>query len=388
MQPAAPLLRLLFRDDRPPTSPTGGKTMRTRPILSVLTVLFLLAAAPAAFAGDHVRDFTFDANHLVVANLVGAIDVVPATGDAFRVTVHVRGEDAAEGLVQVVVDEGSRTRLAIEFPVEEHDDYVYPELGRNSKTTIHIGDEDDGSWIKKMLPGIYGKKVTVKGRGNGLEIWADVTVEVPRGRELEVLHGVGRISAGDLAADLVLDSHAGPIEVAAVEGDVLCDTGSGSVKAHGVRGDLTADTGSGSVHVSDCEGPEILVDTGSGSVRVETVDCGELVVDTGSGSVTARGIQADSANIDTGSGSVELHLDRLGPGRFVVDTGSGGIDLVLPPGASARVVAATGSGRIRNEVEGADVRHQERDELDMTVGAGDARVSLDAGSGSVTISGG
>jgi hypothetical protein len=52
------------------------------------------------------------------------------------------------------------------------------------------------------------------------------------------------------------------------------------------------------------------------------------------------------------------------------------------------VTADTGSGRVRNEIDGADVRHMERDELDMTVGAGDARVSLDAGSGSVTISGG
>ena len=108
--------------------------------------------------------------------------------------------------------------------------------------------------------------MTVKGRGNGLEVWADVTVGVPRGRELEVQHGVGRISAVDVKADLVLDSHAGPIEVTSVEGDVLCDTGSGSVKAHGVRGDLTA---------------------------------------------------------DTGSGSVELVLDRMGDGKFVIDTGSG-----------------------------------------------------------------
>jgi hypothetical protein len=362
--------------------------MRSRFLTPFLTILILAAALSAASAAEYTRDFTFDARELVVANLVGAIEVVSADGDEFRVTVHVRGDDATEDLVGFVVDEGSKTRLAIEFPVEDHDDYVYPELGRNSETTIHIGDDDSGSWVKKMLSGIYGKKVTVKGRGNGLEVWADVTVGVPRGRELEVQHGVGRISAVDVKADLVLDSHAGPIEVTSVEGDVLCDTGSGSVKAHGVRGDLTADTGSGSVHVSDCEGPGVLVDTGSGGVTIAGVDCGELVVDTGSGSVEARGIKADSARIDTGSGGVELVLDRMGTGRFIVDTGSGSIDLVLPAGASARVTADTGSGRIHNEVAGSVVRLRERDELEMVVGAGDARVSLDAGSGSVTIRGG
>jgi hypothetical protein len=61
---------------------------------------------------------------------------------------------------------------------------------------------------------------------------------------------------------------------------------------------------------------------------------------------------------------------------------------VLPAGASARVTADTGSGRIHNEVAGSVVRLRERDELEMVVGAGDARVSLDAGSGSVTIRGG
>jgi len=360
---------------------------------TLLTLLALAALVPAvvpsaAAAGEFARDFTFDGDKLVVANLVGWVEVVPAAGDAFHVTVNVRGADAAEGLLEFAVTEGGKDRLAVQFPLDEHREYVYPELGRDSRTTIHVGDDDSGSWLKKVLSGIYGKKVTVRGHGDGLEVWADITVEVPRGRELEVLHGVGRISAAGVSADLVLDTHSGPIAVRDVTGAVLCDTGSGSVEAGGVRGDLTVDTGSGSVEVRDCEGKEILVDTGSGSVDIDGASCDKLAVDTGSGSVRARGVRTESATIDTGSGSVELRLDGMGKGRFLVDTGSGGIDLVLPAGASAHVVAETGSGRIRNEINGAEVRHQERDELDMTIGGGDASVTLDAGSGSVTISGG
>ena len=363
--------------------------MRRRGSLFALTILVLSLTVPAAvLAGEFTRDFSFDSDKLVVANLVGEVEVVSAAGDDFKVTANVRGGDADEALLNFLVDEGSKTKLAVQFPIEDHDDYIYPELGRNSKSTIHIGDDDSGSWIKKVFSGIYGKKVTVKGRGNGLEMWADIRIEVPRGREVEVLHGVGRIAAADVQADLVLDTHSGPIEAVGIDGDLLCDTGSGSVSVESVKGDVNVDTGSGSVTGSDIEGGEVLVDTGSGSVKLETVDCHKLDVDTGSGLVDARGIRTDSARIDTGSGSVELVLERMGDGKFVIDTGSGSIDLVLPSDASAHVTADTGSGRVRNEIKGADVRHMERDELDMTVGDGDARVSLDAGSGSVTISDG
>jgi len=104
--------------------------------------------------------------------------------------------------------------------------------------------------------------------------------------------------------------------------------------------------------------------------------------------VKARRIGADKAKIDTGSGSAELNLDRMGDGEFIIDTGSGSIKLVLPEGASARITADTGSGKVHNEIAGAKIRHKERDEIDMTVGDGDAKVTLDAGSGSITISGG
>ena len=74
-----------------------------------------------------------------------------------------------------------------------------------------------------------------------------------------------------------------------------------------------------------------------------------------------------------------------GAAKVSLDTGSGGIELVLPADASARIMADTGSGSVRNKVDGADVAVAERDELEMTVGAGAARVTLDAGSGSITV---
>ena len=364
------------------------KSHRLVPPVAPMAFLFLfILLAGAAQAAEFEREFTFTGKELLVSNMIGKVEVVAGSSDAFRVLVSVRGGDAAEGLLEFVTEEGNKSILAIKFPLADHTKYIYPELGRNSSATITFREEGDhgGSWLKKVFSGFSGKKVTVKGKGNGLELWTDVTIEVPARRILEVRHGVGKIMADGLEADLSLDTHSGPISVENLKGDLLADTGSGQVAALNVEGDVNIDTGSGSVRVSHCRGSEVLVDTGSGSVEVETVSCKYLLVDTGSGGVEARGVEADKAKIDTGSGSVFLQLDRMGDGHFVIDTGSGGIELVLPVVASARITADTGSGSVRNKVQGADVKMMARDELEMTVGAGTARVTLDAGSGSITV---
>ena len=352
--------------------------------MAFLIVFTLLAGA--ALAAEFEKEFTFDGKELLISNMIGAIKIKEGSSDAFQVLVSVRGEDASEGLLDFIIHEDGNA-LAIKFPLDEHTKYTYPPLGRNSSTSIHFRDDDDhdGSWLKKVFSGFGGKKITVKGKGNGLEMWADVTIEVPARHILEVRHGVGEIQASGLEADLTLDTHSGPISVENLQGDLLADTGSGRVAALNVDGEVNIDTGSGSVRVGNCSGSEVKVDTGSGSVEAEKIDCKYMLIDTGSGRVEARAIKADKAKIDTGSGSVVLQLDRMGDGRFVIDTGSGSIELILPGDASARIMADTGSGSVRNKVDGADVTVAARDELEMTVGSGKARVTLDAGSGSITV---
>jgi hypothetical protein len=49
------------------------------------------------------------------------------------------------------------------------------------------------------------------------------------------------------------------------------------------------------------------------------------------------------------------------------------------------VEAATGSGGIRVDLEGAKVHRLEDDQAEIEIGAGDARVTLDTGSGRIRI---
>ncbi len=378
---------------------------RLVPVLALLLIVACLSPAFGATDGLQ-RDFTFSGSTLTVINMIGHIEVVPATGTDFQVTAWIKGDDAEENLLKFTQNSGDESTLLVQFPVEDHQEYVYPELGKGGRTTITYRDDESKHepWLKRLLAGLTSKRVTVRGRGEGLEVWADLTISVPAGGNLKVIERVGEISARDIEGNLDLDTSSGAIRARDIRGNLIADTGSGSVEASGIKGEVVIDTGSGSVTAVDVDGPrldadtgsgsvdlkrinahKIHVDTGSGGVRIEQAKCVKLAVDTGSGEVKARGISADRAVIDTGSGSVDLDLDHMGEGRFEVDTGSGGINLMLPADASARIVADTNNGGVVCKVEGAKILRKERNEMEIAIGGGKAQVSLDAGSGAIRI---
>ncbi len=362
--------------------------------------------AGSALATDIQQEFTFSGSNLTVINMIGQVEVVPSTGEDFTVRVSVEGSDAVEGLLTFDQQEAKKPRLLVQFPLDEYKDYVYPELGRNGRATITYGEDEprEESWLKRIIAGVTCKRVTVRGRGKGLEVWADITIGVPAGGKLKVIDRVGEIVAKgiegdldldtsqgairamDIRGDLVADTGSGAVEVARVQGEVLVDTGSGSVSVELVRGpNVDVDTGSGSVELKKITAARVRVDTGSGGVNIDEVESKKLSVDTGSGGVRAEGISTDGALIDTGSGSVDLVLVRMGSDRFEVDTGSGSINFVMPRNASAHIGAETSSGGIRCRIEGAKILHKERNEMEIVIGSGEARVTLDAGSGTITV---
>jgi len=360
----------------------GIKRRNVVGVLALAGCLLIGAVASTAAAGFD-KQGTLSADSLVLRNLIGEIEVLGHDGSSFEIEVRVQGGDADPERVRIEITEGRDAEWNIVFPLKESKRYVYPRMNGGS-TSFGM---DDGSWLSNLFGALSGGDVKVSGSGSGLEIWADVTVKVPRGKRVVVNHGVGRIHATDVDADLVLDSRSGPVEVVGANGSVSVDTGSGQVSVESIRGNLQVDTGSGKVTVRDCECQNVLVDTGSGRVELENVDGSELTVDTGSGGVRAKAIGADHVTIDTGSGSVSLQLDRMGTGRFEIDTGSGSITLQLPPDASADVEAETGSGGIKLDLAGSyDIRRQEDDEVRVVIGGGEASLVLDTGSGSIRIS--
>lgn len=333
-----------------------------------LTLLALLGAGSVRAESVDKR-FSISGEKLLLVNLVGEIRVEAGTGPGFEIDVAVRGRDAKAELVRFDQAEGPNAHLFVQYQIEEERTFVYPGLGHGSNSSFAAprgtswGESGTGdhSFFHRA-----NRQVRIRNRGRGLEAWADVTVRVPAGKKLEIRHGAGRIKATNVRSDLLLDSCVGAVEVEGIRGEVSVDTGSGEVSVRDTDGDLTIDTGSGSVTLERCRG-------------------GHVSVDTGSGSVDAEGIEVDDLQIDTGSGGVTVALTRMGKGSFVIDTGSGSIDFRLPPGASADIRADTGSGGISLDLAQAKLRRHEEDEVAVTLGNGEASVTLDAGSGSIHI---
>ena len=349
-------------------------------VFAVLVGCLLIAAVGSTVSADFDEQGSLSADSLVLRNLIGEIEIVGHGGTNFEIEVRVQGSDASADRVKMEISEGRHAEWTIVFPLNESKRYVYPRM-KGGNTSFNT---NEGSWLSNL----FGSgRIKVSGSGSGLEIWADVTVKVPRGKSLVVEHGAGAIRASDVDADLDLDSHSGPVEVIGANGSVSIDTGSGRVTVENVHGNLNIDTGSGRVSIREVTGENVHVDTGSGRVELEGVDSSMLHVDTGSGGVRAEAIRTDSLTIDTGSGSVTVQLDRMGTGRFEIDTGSGGITLRLPADASAEMEAETGSGGIKLDLSGPhDIRYKEDDEARVTIGDGAARLVLDTGSGSIRIS--
>ena len=355
-----------------------------RPGIGTVLAAAVLVAVPAL--GEFDESYRFDAESLTVSSLIGKVDIGPATGSQFEVEVSVRGADGVPGNIKLEEStRGSRSRLAVEFPVDEERRYVYPEFSRRRAQLWSAQRSGSESLLGEILRSISGRRIRIERTGSGLEAWADVTIRVPEGRALKVELGAGDIDVSDVTADLDLNTRAGMAEAAGLVGDVEIGVGSGGLAVQDVRGRLVMDTGSGKARLDRFEGDVLSIDTGSGSVTVTEVSAEEIDIDTGSGNVRIESAGADAAVIDTGSGSVHLALERMGEGKFEIDTGSGGIVFLVPDDLSARFDIDIGSGGIDVEVPIAKTLHKSRGEMRFIAGDGDANVVLDTGSGSVRV---
>jgi DUF4097 and DUF4098 domain-containing protein YvlB len=391
------------RTVRPPEmirTPGAGAVLTATAVLAAF-----LAAAPPVRAEEFQEHFTIQETSLRLDDMIGEIRIEGTDGPDFEVEVDVQGADASRDKVKVERQGGDTPRLVVEFPLEKDTRFVYPRLGRGSRTTFSWGHEpgEEKSLWREIFNLGPGKRVTITGSGSGKEMWADVTIKDPRDRKLEVRLGVGNLVATDVAADLKLDTASGPVDAEGITGSLSVDTGSGAVEVKRVKGDTTVDTGSGHVSVEDLEGDlnldtgsgrvsvarvkggKIVADTGSGGVTLSDVACENLYIDTGSGGIEADRVSTDEATFDTGSGGVDVAFSRLGKGRVEIDTGSGGVTLTLPPDPSATIEASTGSGGVDVRLSDVEWIRKTRTETAFRVGGGETRVLIDSGSGPVRI---
>ena len=342
---------------------------------STMLVSAGLAALLAVQGARAQETFRLAGSEVSVYNLAGKVDIVRGTGSDVVVRVSRGGSDASR--LDVRTGEiGGRQTLRVIYP---DDQVVYPGMGRGSNTSLRV--RDDGTFSDHGGGG--GHRVRIHGSGGGLDAWADLTIEVPDGRDLAVYLAAGEPTLKGVKGTLRVQTGSGSVDANDIGGSLTIDTGSGSVHVTGMDGNLSVDTGSGSVQLDDVSGTRVSIDTGSGGVRGTGVRADQLRVDTGSGGIRLGRVSVPDVYLDTGSGSVEAEL-LVDVSSLDVDTGSGSVTIHAPANLGADVDIETGSGSIDVDFP-VKVRKVRRDLLTGTIGDGKGRIRIDTGSGGVRL---
>ena len=348
---------------------------------TVLGIALLAVLAGSTLQAAQVeQNHSFSTDRLTVRNVIGEIHVEGHGGSTFEVVVRMGGRDAAEGSIRTKTADD---QLDVVFPAGDGD-FVYPRLGRSSSDF----NLKNGGNMAELFYGDGADRIKVRGSGKGLELWADMTIRVPTGGKLEVVHGVGELRAENVDGDLELATRSGNVTADRTHGELSVATGSGDVGMTEIDSEsVEIATGSGSIKVRDSRGGEFELASGSGEIVLSALQARSIEVGTGSGNITAKEVDAEEVEMGTGSGDVTLDLFQVGRGEYEIGTGSGDIELTLPGGVSADVSAETSGGTVSVDLDAAEFSKRAKDEVQLTVGNGDARIELGTGSGDIRIRG-
>jgi lia operon protein LiaG len=342
----------------------------------------MVAATVSPLSAQSPERFTVTGNRVAIYNLVGAITVGPGTGSDVTVEVTRKGADGSQLRIETGPIGGSET-LRIIFPGDE---IIYGNQDWNGRTEMYVRDDGTfgGGWDRRDRE--RGRRVNLRSRGDGLEAYADLRVMIPAGKEVGVFIGLGQLDASNVNGTIRLDASSGNITAERMRGSLLVDTGSGNVDVSNVEGsELNIDTGSGDVRVTGAMSTDVNIDTGSGNVTGTTITATDLSVDTGSGNIELRSVKATSLNMDTGSGDVDVAL-LSDTDDIMVDTGSGNVTISVPAGFGSAVNLSTSSGDVETDID-IQVSRRGRQHLVGRIGDGQGRMTVETGSGNVTIRG-
>ena len=375
-----------------------------------LTVLGAVLAGPVRAADEGLLTRSYEhslalvaGDTLRLANLAGALELVPGTGREVVVeaTLHGRAGTAAQtrSLLDAMRwvesrDRKGRREWALSYPVDRYRSFSYPVKGGG-------GWWDDSRTTFEYL----GEKVTIysRPRGDAPVLYADLRILLPADAAVVVRNGAGSVRGGRLQGDLGVDTGSGDVEIEAFRGRLNVDTGSGDVDLGEVHAECTVDTGSGDVRIAALEGDGSVdtgsgnvevgrivaaafgVDTGSGDVRLGGGQVATLSVDTGSGDIRVEGVEVEVFRGDTGSGDVVLRSSLETTRDVVVDTGSGSVRILGGTNASFDIEADQGSGDLVVGYTDAVYKKHGREVYGARRGDGKTKIRVETGSGDCVI---
>lgn len=324
---------------------------------------------------------TLGGDRVAIYNLAGKLRVQAGTGSQVVVDVTRGGHDAAQLRIQQGDIRGSDA-LRVIYP---SDHIVYPLLGNRGRTQLRVNS--DGTFDDSDNHELWGwanrSRVEIRDSGSGLEAFADMVVSVPKGQRIALHWGVGEAFVTNVDGDIRVSVAASRVTAEHTRGTLKLDTGSGTVTVTDAQGEVTLDTGSGGVTVNGVHGESLLIDTGSGEIRGGDIDVRTLKMDVGSGGLQLDRIKAARVSADAGSGGITLGF--LGPVTdLTAEAGSGGVTIRLPATQNADVDIETGSGGVDTDFSISTSRFA-RNRIRGTIGNGEGRIHIEAGSGTVRL---
>lgn len=297
--------------------------MKSTLLHSALLLLAVSGAAAAATPISETRNVSAEAR-IDVSNIKGAVTV--SGWDKPEVQITGTLGDGAKGLAV----EGGADHLTIKVqPPDKQGWFSWGADSRMGDTTLDL-----------KVPRNAELKIEV--------VSADVALSGVAGRLLTVNSVSGKLRLDSDAKEVEIDSVSGNIDLTGKAERGHLETVSGNVRARGLGG-------------------QIKLETVSGDVDAENGDYREISAGTVSGDINLRGKPTKDARVD-------------------IETMSGDVHLYLPSDVSAHLRATTFSGSIRSDF--GKVKEEERgpgSSLDATLGASDARVTLQTFSGDIEV---
>ena len=140
------------------------------------------------------------------------------------------------------------------------------------------------------------------------------------------------------------------------------ETGSGNISASGLQGGFKTGTGSGNITIDSAGEGDAKAETGSGTINIKGVH-GALKAETGSGNIVASGTPSSDWKLESGSGGIEL------------STGS----------AALTLDASTGSGTITTNTAMTMETSSDKHHVRGKINGGGPDVRVETGSGDIHI---
>jgi DUF4097 and DUF4098 domain-containing protein YvlB len=209
-------------------------------------------------------------------------------------------------------------------------------------------------------------RIEVETDRNPHGVVSDLEVHVPAGSRVEI------------------ESFSANISVSDVTGAVSAETVNGTITVTGAAREVSASTVQGAIDIS---GPisSVQAEAVNGPVTVKGVR-GTINASTVNGRLSVSGSSFEKAELEAVSGSIVFDGSLAADADLEAQAVSGNVELSLPGDTSAQVSVSTFSGSVENGFGPATSRGRHgRVDSELTLGDGDARISIETMSGNIVL---